>query len=154
MPQIILKEGTAHLASCTFFIRDVDKYKNTSFSQLYQPPRTPFSQKTYHQLLSPCEYCKVFKNGFFIEHLQKQSFADVLQRESSTQYVRTKIAKVRPPSPPCTQSYAVGLTLLYAHVLYIHPYPTLNKFLFGFKFLSLTISRLFLFLLVSEVKFH
>ena len=46
MPQIILKERTAHLASYTFFTRDVDQYKNTSLSQLYQPPRTPFSQNT------------------------------------------------------------------------------------------------------------
>ena len=44
MLQIILQERTAHLASYTFFTRDVDQYKNTSLSQLYQPPRTPFSQ--------------------------------------------------------------------------------------------------------------
>ena len=48
MPQIILKDRTAHLASYTFFTRDVDQYKNTSPSQLYQPTRTPFSQNTYH----------------------------------------------------------------------------------------------------------
>ena len=83
MPQIILKERTAHLASYAFFTRDVDQYKNTSLSQLYQPPRTPFSQNTYHQLLSPCEYCKVFKNSFFKDHLQKQSLADILQNSCS-----------------------------------------------------------------------
>ena len=55
MPQIILKERTAHLASYTFFTRDADQYKNASFSQLYQPPRTFISQNTYHQLLSSCE---------------------------------------------------------------------------------------------------
>ena len=71
MPQIILKERTAHLASYTFFTRDVDQYKNTSLSQLYQPPRTAFSQNTYHWLLSSCEYYKVFKYGLFIEHFQK-----------------------------------------------------------------------------------
>ena len=48
MPQIILKERTTHLASYTFLTRDVDQYKNTSISQLYQPPRIPFSQNTYH----------------------------------------------------------------------------------------------------------
>ena len=48
MLQIILKERTAHLASYTFFTRDVDQYKNTSLSQLYQPPRTAFAQNTYH----------------------------------------------------------------------------------------------------------
>ena len=35
MPQIILKEKTADLASYTFFTRDVDQYKNMSFPQLY-----------------------------------------------------------------------------------------------------------------------
>ena len=48
MPQIILKERTTHLASYTFLTRDDDQYKNTSISQLYQPPRIPFSQNTYH----------------------------------------------------------------------------------------------------------
>ena len=48
MPQIIFKERTAHLASYTFFTRDVDQYKNMSLSQLYQPPRTTFSQITDH----------------------------------------------------------------------------------------------------------
>ena len=48
MPQIILKEGTVHLASYTFLTRDVDQYKNASLSQLYQPPKTPISQNTYH----------------------------------------------------------------------------------------------------------
>ena len=77
MPQIIINQRKAHLASYTF-TRDIDQYKNTSISQLYQPPSTPFSQNTYHLLFSSCEYCKVFKSIFFIELLQKQSFADVL----------------------------------------------------------------------------
>ena len=47
MTQIILKEGTAHLASHNFFSRDADQYKNTSLSLLYQPSGTPFSQNTY-----------------------------------------------------------------------------------------------------------
>ena len=47
MPQIIFKERTAHLASYTLFTRDVDQYKNTSLSQLYQPARMSFSQNTY-----------------------------------------------------------------------------------------------------------
>ena len=70
-PQIIIKERTAHLASYTFLTRDVDQYKNMSLSQLNQLTRTPFSQNTYHELLLPCKYCKVFKNSIFIEHLQK-----------------------------------------------------------------------------------
>ena len=68
MPQIILKERTAHLARYNFFTRDVNQYKNMPFSQLYHPPRESFSQNTYYQLLLPCEFCEVFKNGFFIGH--------------------------------------------------------------------------------------
>ena len=65
---------------------DVDQYKNTSLSQLYHPPRTPFSQNTNHWLLLPCEYCKVFKNNFFIESFQKQPFADIPQNRYSLKF--------------------------------------------------------------------
>ena len=65
MPQIILKERATHLGATLFFTSDVDQCKNTSLSQLYQPPRTAFSQNTYHWFLSSCEYCKVFKKSFF-----------------------------------------------------------------------------------------
>ena len=75
-----------------------------------------------------------------------------------------------PPLSPCTQLYAFGLThLLCVPTFYIFtpspppPLPPPNKFLFRFKsdssfrhsqFSSLTISRLFSFSLVSEVKLH
>ena len=48
MPQIIIKERKAHLASYTFFTRDIDQYKDMSLSQLFQPPKTLFSQNMYH----------------------------------------------------------------------------------------------------------
>ena len=65
-----------------------------------------------------------------------------------------KSLKLDPP-PLCTQSYAFGFAPLYAYVLSIYaPIPPPNKFLFRFKFSSLTTSRLFSFLLVSDVKFH
>ena len=102
MPQIILKERTAHLASYTFFTRDVDQYKNTSLSQLYQPPRTAFSQNTYHWLLSSCEYCKVFKNRLFYRtpseavicrYSSKQLFLKVLQTSQESTCVRVSFKK-------------------------------------------------------------
>ena len=77
MPQIILKKRSAHLASYTFFTRDVDQYKNTSLSQLYQPPGTPFSQNTCRYLLSSCEYCKVFKKSFFIQNTSRSKCLQV-----------------------------------------------------------------------------
>ena len=98
MPQIILKERTVHLASCTFLTRDVDQYKNTSLSQLYQPPKTPISQNTYHQLLSPCEYCKVFKNSF----LQNTPKGSHLQCSSKQMFLNV--------SPSSQQSTCVGIS--------------------------------------------
>ena len=44
MPQIIIGEITAHLASYTF-LQEILIKKNTSLSRLYQPP---FSQNIYH----------------------------------------------------------------------------------------------------------
>ena len=46
MPQIILKERTANIVSYTFVTRDVYQNQSTSLSQLYQSPRTAFSQDT------------------------------------------------------------------------------------------------------------
>ena len=89
MPQIILKERAAHLGSYTFFKRDVDQYKNTSLSQLYQPPRTAFSQNTFvhrSQITGFFRYvniAKFLRVAFFIKHLQKQSFADIPQNRYS-----------------------------------------------------------------------
>ena len=70
MPQIIRKERTAHLVSTLPLQEMLINIKTR------QPPLIPFSQNTYHELPSSFEYCKVFKNS--LEHLQKQSFADVL----------------------------------------------------------------------------
>ena len=61
MPQIILKERTAHLVA-TLFLQEMLIYIETRH---YQPPRAAFSQNTYHWLLLSCEFCKVFKNGLF-----------------------------------------------------------------------------------------
>ena len=47
--------------------------------------------------------------------------------------------------------------IVYTHknrIFYVFTLPPPNKFLFRFKFSSITISRLFSFLLVSEVQFH
>ena len=49
-------------------------------------PRGQLSQNSYHQLHSSYEDGKVFKNSFFIERLQKQSFAHVLQNRCSKKF--------------------------------------------------------------------
>ena len=70
-----------------FFTRDLDQYKNMSLSQLYQPLRIHFPQKTYDSLLSTCQYYKLFKNSFSqntsrssrLQMFSKQVFLKVLQ---------------------------------------------------------------------------
>ena len=63
------------------------------------------------------------------------------------------------PQPPCTQSYALDpsplLSFMRTYFLYIHPRPPPNKFLFKFKFSSLTISRLEIYIKkISMVSIH
>ena len=80
----------------------------------------------------------------------------LLDKGSSTLYVRTKIAKIRPPLPPLYVILRTRLdpSLCVRTFYIINPSAPPNKFLFRFKYLSLTISRSFSFLLVSEFKFH
>ena len=71
-----------------FFTRDVEQHKNTPLCQLYQPSRTSISQNIYYQLLSPSEYCKVFKSSFSIETSRssclKMFFKQVFLKVSET----------------------------------------------------------------------
>ena len=64
MPQIILKERTAHLASYTCFTRDADQHKNTSLSQLYQPPRTLFHRTCITSYFRPVNIAKFLRTPF------------------------------------------------------------------------------------------
>ena len=64
MPEIILKERTAHLASYTLFTRDVDQHKNTSLSQLYQPPKHFFLRTRITSYFLPVNIAKVLITAF------------------------------------------------------------------------------------------
>ena len=75
MPQIILKERTVHLGSQTFFTKDVDQYKNTSLSQLYQPPRTVFHRTLITGYFRPVNIAKFLRTTF----LQNTSRSSRLQ---------------------------------------------------------------------------
>ena len=74
MPQIILNERTAHLASCTFFTRGVDQYENTSLAQLYQPPKHFFHRTRITSYFRPVNIAKVLRTAFLYtsrsSHLQ------------------------------------------------------------------------------------
>ena len=77
MPQIILKERTAHLASYNFFTKDVDQYKNTSLSQLYQPPRTPFHRTRLTSYFRPVNIAK-FLRTVFLQNTSRSSHLQML----------------------------------------------------------------------------
>ena len=89
MPQIILKERTANEVSYTFFKRDVGQHKNTSLSQLYQPPRTTFSRALIAGYFRPRNIAKFLRTRFFIEHLQNALFY-----RTTTQVFSCEVGKI------------------------------------------------------------
>ena len=62
MTQIILKERAAHLASYTFFTRNIDQYKNTSFSQLWHSPF--FTETLITSYIRPVNIPKFLRTAF------------------------------------------------------------------------------------------
>ena len=78
MPQIILKERTANLASYTFFTRDAP------FSQLYQPPRAPRAHKTLiTTYFCTVNFAKFLRTTFYRTPPEAELFLDVLQNKCS-----------------------------------------------------------------------
>ena len=71
-----------------------------------------FSQNTYHQLLLSCEYCKVFKNSFFIEHLHKSSRLQI--------FLKTGILKSFANFTAKHSCWSLFLKNLQAEVLQLH----------------------------------
>ena len=72
MPQIILKERTADLASYTFFTRDVDQYENTSLSRLYEPPKYLFRKTLITSYVRHVNIAKFLRATFLYNTSQKQ----------------------------------------------------------------------------------
>ena len=68
MAQIIPKERTVYLASYTFLQEILIKIKTRQSHSSINHLEHVFSQDTYHQLISSFEYCRVFKNNFFLQN--------------------------------------------------------------------------------------
>ena len=77
MRQVILKERTANVVSYTFFTRDVDQYQNRHFHSSINHREQLFHRALITGYFRPVNIAKFLRTGFFIEHLQKQLFADV-----------------------------------------------------------------------------
>ena len=90
MPQIDLKERTANVVIYTFFYKRCWWIlKHVTFTAL-STTENSFFTRHLSRLLSSCEYCKVFKNGLFIKHLQEQSFADIPQNRVKPLFLKIR----------------------------------------------------------------
>ena len=88
MPQIIIEDRTAHLGRYTFLQEILINIKTCYF----QPPLSNSSinhqEQLFHRTLitgyfRPVNIAKFLRTGFFTEHLQNQSFADIPQNRFS-----------------------------------------------------------------------
>ena len=77
------KEQLIQPVHLSFLQETLISIKRRHFHSSINHQEDPIHRALYHQLLSSYEYCKVLKNSFFIEHLQKQTFADVLRNRCS-----------------------------------------------------------------------
>ena len=83
MPLIILKERTTNEVSSTFLQEMLINIKTRHFHSFIN-----HREQLYHRALitgyfRPVNIAKFLRTGFFIEHLQKQSFADIPQNRYS-----------------------------------------------------------------------
>ena len=88
MRQVILKERTANVVSYTFFTRDVDQYQNRHFHSSINHREQLFHRALITGYFRPVNIAKFLRTGFFIEHLQKQSFADIPQNRVTPLFLK------------------------------------------------------------------
>ena len=83
MPQIILKERTAHLGSYTFLQEMLINIKKRHFHCFINYEERLFHRTLITGYFRPVNMAKFLKTDFFIKHLQKQLFADIPQNSYS-----------------------------------------------------------------------
>ena len=83
MPQIILKKRTAHLSSYTFFQELLINIKTRHFHSSINHQEQFFHITLITGYFHLVNIAKVLRTGFFIEHLQKESFRDIPQNRYS-----------------------------------------------------------------------
>ena len=82
MPQIILKERTAHLVSYTFLQEVLISIKARQSHSSINDQEHLFHRALITSYFRPANMAKFLRTSF-IEHLQKHSFANVLQNSCS-----------------------------------------------------------------------
>ena len=83
MPQIILRERTANVVSYTFLQEMLINIKTRHFHSSINHQEQLFHRTLITGYFRPVNIAKFLRTGFFIEHLQKQSFADIPQNRYS-----------------------------------------------------------------------
>ena len=77
MPHIILQERTANVVSYTFLQEMLINIKTRHFHSSINHQEQLFHRTLITGYFRPVNIAKFLRTGFFIEHLQKQSFADI-----------------------------------------------------------------------------
>ena len=77
MFQIILKERTAHLGNYTFLQEMLINIKTRHFHSSINHQEQLFHRTLITGYFRPVNIAKFLRTGFFIVHLQKQSFANI-----------------------------------------------------------------------------
>ena len=83
MLQIILKESTAHLGSYTFLLEILINIKTHHFHSSINHQEQIFHRTLITGYFRLVNIAKFLRSDIFIEHLQKQSFADIPQNRYS-----------------------------------------------------------------------
>ena len=80
MPHIILKERTANVGSYALFLQEMlINIKTSHFHSSINHREQLFDRTLITDYFRPVNIEKFLRTGFFIEHLQTQSFADIHQ---------------------------------------------------------------------------
>ena len=83
MPNIILKERTANVGSYTFLQEILINIKTRHFHSSINHPEQLFHRTLMTGYFRPVNIAKFLRTSCFIEHLRKQSFADMPQNSYS-----------------------------------------------------------------------
>ena len=83
MPHIILQERTANVVSYTFLQEMLINIKTRHFHSSINHREQLFHRTLITGYFRPANIVKFLRTDFFIEHLQKQSFADIPQNRYS-----------------------------------------------------------------------
>ena len=86
MAQIIFKESTAHLGRYTFLQEMLINIKTRHFHSSFNHQEQLFHRTFITSYFRLVNFAKFLRSDFFIEHLQKQSFADIPQNRYSQSF--------------------------------------------------------------------